>query len=248
MIELIQISFSAWSESARWALDHHQVQYKRTEYVPFVQEPMLRIRLRRPFGRVSVPVLFDNGRLVDGSYEIARFAEANGKGVPLFFDEPACKKWDELAQAAMAYGRARTSWATVHDVEAQVEALPPQIPKALRSKAAPLAARGARMFITKYGEGDHLQMEQLLSEAQKALNGGNGTYLLGDRFSYADITVANALAFVSPYEGKGTSHPLPRRFKKGPATKRVWTDAELAEKYSNIVTWRDELFASHRFV
>lgn len=246
MNELIQISFSAWSESARWALDHHQVDYKRTEYVPFVQEPLLRLRLRRPFGRVTVPVLFHNQKLVDGSYAIARFAEENGHGEPLFFDEPACAEWDRLAQAAMAYGRARVSWATIHDREAQLEALPPQIPKALRGKAAAIASGAARMFIKKYGEGEERAMGQLLTRAREALDGGN--YLLGDRFSYADITVANALAFVCPYEGKGTPTPLPRRFKKGPATKRTWTDAPMAAKFADLVEWRDALFASHRFI
>jgi hypothetical protein len=62
MLELTAIAFSPWSEKARWALDHHRCDYRELAYEPIVGEYVLRWQMRRPFGRLTVPVLRDGDR------------------------------------------------------------------------------------------------------------------------------------------------------------------------------------------
>tara|TARA_B100001750_G_scaffold168529_1_gene136973 strand:- start:1834 stop:2511 length:678 start_codon:yes stop_codon:yes gene_type:complete len=225
-------------------LDHHHVEYSEEEYVPFVTEPLLRARMRRPSGKVSVPVLLAPDQVVDGSWEVARWAETHGGGAPLLTDEVACRRWDELAQAAMAMGRARVARATLDDPEAQAEALPPFVPKSLRGASSGVARWACRKLLSKYGPGDPGAMNEVLDEARDAI--GDGDHVLR-AFSYADILVAGALEFVSPYAGgpKGTRAGH-RRYRRGPATRRAWTNARLADEYGDLLEWRDRLYARHR--
>ena len=53
------IPFSPWSEKARWALDHHQIDYREAPFMPVFGEFALRFRMRKPFGAVTVPNLHD---------------------------------------------------------------------------------------------------------------------------------------------------------------------------------------------
>ena len=61
--------------------------------------------------------------------------------------------------------------------------------------------------------------------------------LLGE-FSYADIAMASALQFVAPV---GDEH-----IRLGPATRRAWTDLDLAGELTDLIEWRDQLYASRR--
>ena len=105
---LIALSYSAWSEKARFALDHHAIAYVSHEHVPMLGEPFLRFVTRRPFARVSVPVLVHRGRVLSDSFEIARYADRIGEGQTLFPAERLAeiRAWDDESQGAMAAGRA----------------------------------------------------------------------------------------------------------------------------------------------
>src|SRR5687768_3084143 len=100
MQTLVGLSYSPWSEKARWALDHHHIPFTYEEYVPMLGEPALRLRLRKAFGKVSVPVLIDGKESYGDSYEIARFAERTGKGKPLFGAERESQiaAWNERSE------------------------------------------------------------------------------------------------------------------------------------------------------
>ena len=130
MAHLIALSYSPWSEKARWALDHHRVPYRYEEYVPMLGEPLLRLRLRRPTGKVSVPVLLDEGRAFTDSFDIARHAERVGSGDPIFPEAVLAEimRWNERSNAGLAAGRALTVERTGKSPEAKAEALPPFIP------------------------------------------------------------------------------------------------------------------------
>ncbi|HVY46043.1 MAG TPA: glutathione S-transferase N-terminal domain-containing protein, partial [Minicystis sp.] len=110
MTELFGLPISPWTEKARFALDHHGVAYRYRIYVPMLGEPLLRARLRRPVGRVTVPVLFtDEGAFAD-SFAIARYADRVGAGAPLVPSERAADvaAWNDRSEAALAAGRALT--------------------------------------------------------------------------------------------------------------------------------------------
>ena len=65
-------------------------------------------------------------------------------------------------------------------------------------------------------------------------------YLVGDRFSYADIAMAVTLRFVSPVEN--------RYLALGPATRTASHHPQLAARFPELLAWRDELYARHRLI
>ena len=238
---LIALSYSAWSEKARFALDHHGVAYVSHEHVPMMGEPFLRFITRRPFGRVSVPVLVHRGRVITDSFEIARYADRIGGGETLFPAErlPEIRAWDDESQRAMAAGRALVTSRVLASDGALEEALPPFVPSALRPFARPVAALGARFILAKYDALDvptaRATLENALQHLRESL--GESRNLLGS-FTFADVTMATLLQFVSPVDD--------RFIALGPATREAWTDAALAAQFADLVTWRDALYDEHR--
>jgi glutathione S-transferase len=72
---LWSLSYSPWSDQARWALDHCEVEYQRRAYQPLLGEPALRWKLRRLRGPVSVPILELSDRVLTESFDIAQYAD-----------------------------------------------------------------------------------------------------------------------------------------------------------------------------
>ncbi|HEY8432620.1 MAG TPA: glutathione S-transferase [Sandaracinaceae bacterium] len=237
---LVGIAYSPWSIKARWALDHHAVPYRWTGYVPMIGEPLLRARTRCWRGRVSVPVLFSaDGRVVHGSWDIARFAETAGGGRPLFVAgrEDAIARWNARSEVMLDAGRALSLARMLRSPRALAE----NVPKGavLGRIAAPLGALAVRYVARKYaGTNDQAgyldELRTGLDALRAALAGGD--HLLGT-FSYADIAMAVTLAFVSPL-GPG------RDRLAGEATRECWTNAELAREYADLVAWRDRIVAA----
>jgi glutathione S-transferase len=102
-------SFFPWCETARWALDHHRVQYRSHEHVPLFGEVALRLVARRPFGRVTVPLLVDGPLVLMDSVAIARSAVRTSSG-----DEPtpadsAARSGARPVVAKDSYTASRTS-------------------------------------------------------------------------------------------------------------------------------------------
>src|SRR5688572_27753079 len=84
MVELLHLSYSPWSEKARWALERRGIAYQGRHYQPLIGELELRLRLGRLRGKVSVPFLRDGSEVAGDSFAIARYAEAHGSGPSLF--------------------------------------------------------------------------------------------------------------------------------------------------------------------
>lgn len=244
MHTLVGLSYSPWSEKARWGLDHHCVPFAFEEYVPLLGEPALRVRMRKVFGRVSVPVLFHDNVATGDSMEIARFAERTGSGKALFGAEREAQvaAWNERSESLLRGGRALVVFRTSTDAQAKEEALPPFIPDVLRPLLKPVAKVGVDYLRRKYRTSalttfDHeVAMRDALDALRKGLEGGKA-YLLGD-FSYADIAMAAALQMVVPVDDLYL--PI------GPATRDVWTHDGLARAYPDLLAWRDALYAKHR--
>jgi glutathione S-transferase len=243
MIELTALPFSPWSEKARWALDHHRIEYKYKEYTPLLGEVSLRIRLRKPRGRVTVPVLRDGRTWLVDSFDIAKHAERIGAGPPLFpgdkLDEIAA--WNRRSEAATAAGRAASMLASAGDPELALAFLPPHVPPALKSLLLPIAKAGVEAFIAKYrmrndADSHATVLDAELAALERALSGKR--YLLGDTFSYADIAMAIVLQGVSPVDE--------RYMAKLPGIRPGAESAELQRRYPELLAWRDELYAKHR--
>src|SRR5579871_5769917 len=70
-LQLYGMSFTPYSERARWALDHHRVPYEWHEHVPMVGERSLRKRAGGQ-GKASVPLALDGETVLRDSLAIAR--------------------------------------------------------------------------------------------------------------------------------------------------------------------------------
>lgn len=255
---------SPWSEKARWALDHHRIEYVEKVYTPMLSEPALRLRLRRargprsersprergrrshrmtPWAPVTVPVLFAGGEAYTDSFDIAQYAERRGAGAPLFRRglEEEIAHWNQVSDAAMEAGRALVSFRVAADPQARGEALPDLVPRPLRRPLDPVTRVGVRYLKHKhrFDDDEHGNRDQLrasLLELRAALADGR-RFLFGE-LSYADVAMAAALQFVQPVDD--------RWIRLGPATRRAWTDLELAGELTDLVEWRDQLYAACR--
>jgi glutathione S-transferase len=247
MTVLLALPFSPWSEKARWALDVRRVPYAYRVYQPILGEPALRVKLRRPRGRVTVPVLTtDEGAVLSDSTDIARWAAGRGEGPALFPSEheQAIARFVALSERALDAARVLTLTRMLHDPEALAEL----VPRAMQ-KVPPIATRvgafGIRRTLRKYAgrsvdaEARRRDLATLLDELRAALSRAKGAEprtLLGS-FTYADIAASQAVV---------SACPPPFGLKLRKAGRRAWTDPELSAQYADLVAWRDGLYETFR--
>jgi glutathione S-transferase len=246
---LVALPVSPWSERARWALDHHRLDYELVLHVPFLGERRLRrLVAMKKVGptkkRATVPVLVLPGAVLTESWDIVQHADRHGHSTPLLPDDrlQEIRRYTDLADRTMEAGRALVMRRLLASGEALDETLPPAVPLALRPWLRPVTRFGARWFARKYDLRLDAQAEQTgvvraaLAAVRAALAGGS-SYLLGS-FTYADIVMAGLLQSVVPV--------VQPHIPLGPATRRVWTSPALAAEFADVVAWRDQLYERHR--
>ena len=243
-MDLYAISYSPWSERARWALDHHGLPYTARPYLPMLGEPALRLRLRRPLGRVTLPVLFVPGQApLTDSHDICRYADAHGSGTPLLPERrrAAIQDWAARADACLSAGRVRTTLLTARTPSAWQASVP--LPVRLpRPVAGAVVRLGGGYLLRKYGRDIDAarcedDMRGFLLALREGLSRGGG-FLAGGRLSWADLCAAVALQFVSPVD--------PAQVPLAPEVRDCWTAPVLARGFSDLLSWRDDLYARHR--
>lgn len=207
-----------------------------------IGEPLLRLRAKRLTGKITVPILIDDGNVVEGSLRIAEYADTHeaGAGVRLFPDalKGDIESWNELAEEAMIVVRklvvARTA--------ASEDVLRASLPKALRNVPGALASArmGTAFFNRKYGleamDSSKEAIVRFLDRLRQALKGHR--FVLGSDFTYADILGATTLQGVRPAKRED--------WKITDGLRPAWTDEELAAKYEDLLKWRDDLFSQFR--
>jgi glutathione S-transferase len=240
METLVEISYSPWSEKARFALDHHRRPYRRETYKPMVGEIPLRARTGKWRGRLSVPVLLTGHGALFDSFEIAKHADAGGGASSLFpaAHREAIAHWNETSEAALAVGRKLALVRSLGNADAQKEGLKGVVPDSLRDTFRPLAVTAVRFIEAKYGssELDPAPLEAALVSLRDALAKSGGDYLLGGAFTYADVTMAVVLQCVLP----------PESVRMSPGIRATFTDRALADRFPDLVAWRDRTYAKHR--
>jgi len=236
---LLGLHHSPWTERARWALDHHRIPYDFEEYAPVIGEIRLRFALRAFGGKVTVPVFFASDIVLRDSLEIVRHADATGASSPLVPSELEADvlAWNARAETAFQAGRSMYVRALLDDPDALAELAPRAIPGPLRGVAA---RAGTALFKRKHRllgrsvEHDEAGMVTALDALRAALR---GDYVLG-RFSLADIAMAISLQHVSPVSDE--------YIQLTPPARSCSTQARLADRYADVVAWRDALYARHR--
>ncbi len=235
---LVAMDYSPWSLKAAWALHLRGIDHRVRHYTPTLGEPVLRLRLSRFRGRVSVPVLLGTSDdPIEDSLEIARWAASRGEGPALFPEGRVAEveRWNELSEEALAIGRRRSTTEMVGDPEALDEATSKVYPAFVAPALRPITRAIARRTMGKYDAGDPARFAEILDTLREGLDGGD--HLIGDAPTYADIAMAVVLEYVSPGD-------LVRR---GPAERGNWSEPALAERYRDLVEWRDALVARTGF-
>lgn len=243
--ELIGISYSPWTEKAKWALDHHKIHYRYTEHLVMLGMPGLRLKTGRWSGDLTVPVLRSHARSYLDSFDIALAAEERGLGSPLFPKNlmEEIRRFNALSEDALDAGRALALAKVAASNQAMIEAIPPTFPKGLGPILLPVVKIGLR-YISKEFEidpGKHSEYERrlecALAKIRAALQSSRSKYVLG-AFTYADIATSMSLQFVKPVRSP--------YLEIGSATHHAFTHSKLSEKYRDLIEWRDSLYEKHR--
>jgi glutathione S-transferase len=245
------LPYSPWSEKARWALDARRVAYRYRVYAPLLGEPLLRLKLGRWRGLVTVPVLTTpEGSALADSADIARWADERGEGPTLFprGEEAAVARYTELGERGLAAGRGLSLVRLLGDAEGLVEMVPRRVRAVLGPGAVTMSALGVRRTLRKYGAdaADTAAHARALADVLDALRealsraplpAADAPQTLLGRFSFADIAMAQTLAFVEPPQFG---------LKLGRAARRSFTHDALRERYRDLVRWRDALYEVYR--
>ncbi len=243
--QLIALPYSPWSEKARWALDHHSIPYRESEYAPLFGMPLLRWKTKKFRGRLTVPIFLQDGRVLTDSWDIARHAERSGKGDTLFPTrrQSEIREWNERGERCLRAGRALLLQRVSRDRPAQSEYLPRAIPKRLRLWFGPAtAAVGMGYFRRKYQiqtipEAELENRIALELESLRQTLADAGPYICG-RFSYADIAMSMVLQFVEPV---GNDY-----LRLGAHGRPCWRSPNLIRRFGDLIAWRDDLYRRHR--
>lgn len=241
--KLYTLHVSPWSERAKWVLDHHDLGYDIVEHVPFLGERRLRKVVGRHKPRATVPILVTGSEVLTESWDIALYADREGRGMKLVprDREKDVRKWNDFADEAMAAGRALVVAAMLSTPGALDEGFPASVPSFVRALLRPVSRYGTQWFARKYelsldAAAVHTAKMRAALETMRAAVSGS-PYVLGS-FSYADIALTTALQGVRPVDD--------RYLRIGPATRKAWTHDELASEFADLLAWRDRVYAEHR--
>ena len=237
---LYAMHYSPWSHRAKWALEHHKIDFDYREHVPFLGELALRRRTRHAGlkRRPTVPLLIASGEVLADSWDIICYADRIGSGSSLHTERSEVAHWVSRLDPAYETARRRVTQNTLRSKEALKEAAAAVVPQSLAGVSRPVAALGAQ-FIAKKHQFDHkatLHQDKLitgLEEIREAV--GDGPFIY-DSFSAADIIAASLITALRPH----ADLPL------GPATRAVWTDEELSDRFSDLILWRDRLWTQSK--
>ena len=232
---LWHVSFSNYSEKARWALD-----YKGVAYVSRQPPPGLHPVWARRFGVRTIPFLVSDGKTLGDSTAIAAEAERLRSGPPsLYPSAPAEREralaLEDLFDEELGHEVRRVALdAARRNKEIADSVLGPKLRRVPRALRAPVHAVLHRYYgITP--ETVERAWEKIAAAVDRfhAERGSSG-YLAGDAFSIADLTFA---ALLSP-----TVVPpgFPYRGLLGVPDLRAY----LAER--DVTPWIEEMYARHR--
>jgi glutathione S-transferase len=189
-------------------------------------------------------VLFSEDGPIHDSFEIARWADVHGTGPALLPEGMKAEigRWNELSERGLAAGRALLIPRLDASADAKRESLPKFFPKPIRGLMTPLATSAVRFIGRKYDEAAHARAEatldEVLAKLRAALAERKERTVLPGGLTYADLAMGVLLQLVRPVDN--------RFIRLGPATREAWTHRAMAERYADLVEWRDELYARSR--
>ena len=196
---LYQFPLSHYCEKVRWVLDHKGVTYRIHNQLPGPHAFMNRRRTGSP----TVPVLVEQGKAIGGSHAIAMHLEAVGGDKPLL---PKSRAAQTVLDETVSYFDHVVGPAVRRYVYGLITARPAMFSdvffagysgvgqKLGRMMAFPVRKAIASMYDVRASSARALPelIRSAADRVEKQLEGGQ-RYLIEDRLTLADITVASLL-------------------------------------------------------
>jgi glutathione S-transferase len=243
---LWQIDVSHYSEKARWALDLKGVDYRRRSPPPGAHIPVALFLTR---GRhATFPILRIDGRTIGDSTAIIAALEQLHPDPALYPADPALRRraleLEELFDEEIGPAARLLAFHEIARDQAAFEALmretaPPPTDRVPAVTVAYAKAYTAMRFGARDEKGAAAAREKLAAGFDRIeAELGDREYLVGDRFSVADLTAASLFnPVVLPDQGPvPNAVPVPR----GMAEFRAPHEGRRA------YAWVEEMFARHR--
>lgn len=242
---LWQIELSLYSEKIRWALELKGVDHVRRAPPPGTHRPIALALTKGAHDRFPVMRMAD-GRVVGDSPAIIAALERDYPDPPLYPEDPGGRtealEIERYFGAEVGPNMRRFSWQhLIDDGEAVRDALLPRAPAA-QQRALKLALPAFRPLLRR----DYEVNAESAARARDALHAAvgriedltrDGDYLVGDRFSVADLTAASLLTpLICP---PGREYP-PARLPDAVLELRAELEARPGGR------WVHEMYARHR--
>ena len=260
-MKLIAIPFSHYCEKARWALDHFGVDYEQVSYLPMLHIPGVMWQTRLRLGQsektstpMSTPIVVtDEGEVIHDSAKIVRWlcAKYSDEGTALYperlRDEIEAVE-DELGEQVGPHARRYAYFGVLGSSSKVLSGLVRDNAPALQRMAftvtRPVMVAALRRSLGVHERGAARSLERVrdvFDRYGKRLEGRR--YLVGDRFTAADLTMA---ALAAPVVGIGHEHgygaKMPRLDDLADEPRQVMT--ELAD--SPVGRFIHRIYAEHR--
>jgi len=243
-VVLLQFPYSHYNEKARWALDYKSVPHRRVDYLPGPHIP----QIKRLTGQPQTPVLRLDGNVIHGSARIIDEIERRWPEPTLYpADPPLRTRALEIARhfddevGSMVRRALFSVLLDEPDYLCWMFSSKRSLPVRFFYRASFPLARG--MMGKSMGITDRASIEEGFEATRAGLafvtdNVGPSGYLVGDRFSVADLTAAALLAPLVHLSHPDMARPTPM-------PKAM---VEFLDQWSPhpAVTWVKEQYRRHR--
>jgi glutathione S-transferase len=225
-ITLLDMYASPWCERVRWTFKFKGVPFGKQTYQP---GPVDEEKVKKLTGQAQVPVLLVNGKAIPDSSDILAWLET-------YESEPSLVPKSEKDRAQV------TMWEELMDGVLGPQARMLIIGHLLRATDPELQKAGQYFaqkcqYSTYAEEHAKVKVERVLNILKYALDGRQ--YLVGERFTLADVTAASMLLLVNP---------PPDELFLFPAAMRPMYTVPITQDvtYGPVFDWRDKVYRKHR--
>jgi glutathione S-transferase len=239
---LWQLRFSHFNEKGRWALDYKRVPHRRRSLVPGRHS----LSSRRLGGQGTTPMLVIDGKTIGDSTEIVAELERRNPDPPLCPDNEidrhaALELEDRFDRELGPQIRSALFASLVSDRRLTLALVTQGLPareRRIGTALWPLMKVGIKRTLPADAEAGRRGRDATVAALDRIESELNGDYLVGDRFSVADLTAA-ALLFplVAPPQ---YAYQLPDRWPDD------WEEFRASLSERSGYRWALEMFARHR--